>query len=88
MFTDFIDSIMNPPLQFLRMIVQYLSRAALTAAAGVNLSDYVSWIGLLGPQWIRVLNSLLASFTLILVLFVAQRVYRLLLAFKDGIKWW
>lgn len=85
---SFIDSVMNPPIAFLQMVISYLNNAALVAGAGINLSDYVSWIGLLGPQWVRVLNSILASFALILVIFVSQRVYRLYLAFKGGIQWW
>lgn len=85
---DFIDSFMQPPIQFLQRIVGYLQNAALVTANGINLSDYVNWIGLLGDSWVRVLNSLLASFTLILILFVSQRIYRLYLAFKDGIEWW
>lgn len=85
---DFIDSFMNPPLQFMQKIVDYLSHIALVAGKGINLSDYVSWIGLLGSSWVAVLNSILASFTLILVIFVAQRIYRLYLSFKDGIQWW
>lgn len=85
---DFIDSFMNPPLQFMQKIVDYLSHIALVAGKGINLSDYVSWIGLLGSSWVAVLNSILASFALILAIFVAQRIYRLYLAFKDGVQWW
>lgn len=84
----FIDSFMNPPLQFLQLVVNYLSSVALVAGNGINLSDYISWIGLLGSAWVKVLNSLLASFGLVLVVFVAQRVYRLYISFKEGIKWW
>lgn len=85
---SFIDSVMNPPIQFLQLVISYLNQAALVAGSGVNLADYVSWIGLLGPAWTRVLNSILASFALILVIFVAQKLYKLYLAFKEGILWW
>jgi hypothetical protein len=85
---DFIDSFMDPPIQFLQTILDYLQRATLVAANGINLSDYVSYIGLLGSGWVQVLNSIIASFGLILVIFVAQKIYALYLAFKDGIEWW
>lgn len=85
---SFIDNFMNPPINFLQLIINYINNAALVAGNGINLSDYVSWIGLLGDSWVKVLNSILASFTLILTLFVGQKIYKLYLSFKAGIKWW
>lgn len=84
----FLQLLFRGPEQLLGSVVQWLNQASSVTAAGINLSNYVSWVGLLGPAWVKVINSLLASLTLIGVLFAARAVYRLYLSFKQGIKWW
>ncbi|MCL6593854.1 MAG: hypothetical protein K6T31_07750 [Alicyclobacillus sp.] len=68
--------------------MSFLQRLALTAAHGINVSDYLSWIGVLDPAFQSVINSLLASLALLGILYIVRAVYRAYLSLKSGIKWW
>ncbi|MCL6528298.1 MAG: hypothetical protein K6T57_15670 [Thermaceae bacterium] len=85
---SFIDSLFNGPTQLLQQAIAFLQGLALTASHGINVSDYVSWIGLLDPAFSRVVNSLFAAVLLLGILYIVRAVYRAYLSLKSGIKWW
>jgi len=84
----FIQMLFQGPEQLLGSVLSWLHHASTVAAAGINLSNYVSWVALLGPAWSGVITSLMASVTLIGFIFVARAVYRAYLSLKQGIMWW
>ncbi len=83
-----INTIFQGPEQILRQASAYLSQLATVAASGINLSDYLSWVGVLDGAWQGVVDSLLASFTLVAILFVTRAAYRAYLSLKQGVQWW
>lgn len=84
----FLQLLFQGPEQLLREAANWMNNLSSVAAAGLNISDYVSWIGYLGGPWQKVVNSLLASLTLIGVLFIVRAIYRAYLGLKEGIQWW
>jgi len=84
----FIDNLFAPVLQLLQDVINFLQQASTVAAAGINISDYFSWLGVLDPAWQGDANALLSGLALLAILFIARAVYRLYLALKQGIKWW
>jgi hypothetical protein len=85
---NFIDSIFGVPEDLLNFIIQKLNGISGIVGKGIRLSDYFGWFGMLGSEWVAVINSLLASFSVLAILWISQKVYRLYLAFKEGVKWW
>ncbi len=83
-----ITTIFQGPEQLLRQAILYLSNLATVAASGINLSDYLSWLGVLDGAWQGTVDSLLASFSLVAILFVTRSAYRAYLSLKQGVKWW
>lgn len=84
----FWDYVFSGPESLLNQAIAYMSHLSTIAAAGINLSMYVSWMGVLDPAWQGVMNSFLASVALIATLFVVRSVYRAYLSVKNGIQWW
>lgn len=58
------------------------------AAKGVRLDNYFGYFGLLGPEWARVISSLLGSLTFLFILYSVSRYSSVLLWFKSLVKWW
>lgn len=75
-------------LQFLQMMIDRLGSVGTVAAKGVRLDNYFGFFSILGPAWTGVITSLLVSLMFIFTLYVIQKNSRLLLWFKDLIKWW
>lgn len=86
--TNFIDSIFAPVLQFLNMIISRLNGIGTIAAKGVRLDHYFGFFSVLGPAWTGLITSFLAAFTFVFILYMVQKYSRVLLWFKDLIKWW
>jgi len=85
---SFINSLFQLPDQLLNEAIQFLNHLALVSAAGINLSDYISWLGVLDSAWQGVIESLLGSVALIGILTIVRSVYGIYLSAKQGIKWW
>lgn len=85
---NFIDSIFDPVFEFLGLISTRLSSIGTVAAKGIRLSDYFGFFNILGPAWTGVITSFLAAFIFIFILYMVQKYSRIILWFKDLIKWW
>lgn len=84
----FWDYVFSGPESMLQKAIAYLSHLSSVAAAGINLSAYFSWMGVLDPAWQGVMDSFLGSVALIAILFVVRATYRGYLSVKNGVKWW
>lgn len=85
---NFVDSIFAPVLQFLQLMIDRLSGIGTIAAKGVRLDHYLGFFSILGPAWTGVISSLLTALFFLFTLYVIQKNSRVLLWFKDLIKWW
>lgn len=87
-FKNLIDNIFSFPESLLRMASDKLSAAGAVVAQGINISDWLAPISILGPNWIKVVNSLLAGATFVLTIWIAKKIYHIYLQFKEGVRWW
>lgn len=85
---NLIDSLFNPPLEFLNMIIDYLSNVSMIAGKGINLNNYLSFMGYLPTSFQQVLSSLLASVVFIAILKNIKYIMRLYFTVKDAIFRW
>ena len=86
--TKLIDNLFRPVVAFLDQIISKLSSLGTVAAKGVRLDDYFGFFAILGPAWTSVISSFLTCLTFVFVLFLIQKYGRVILWFKDLIKWW
>jgi len=84
----FINNLFGPVLQMLQNVIDFLANLSNVSAAGINISDYFSWLGVLDGAWQGVVNAILSGFGFLSILFVSRAIYRFYLSVKDGIKWW
>lgn len=85
---NFVDSIFNPISQFLDKMYDGIITVGRVSAKGIRLDDYFGFFAILGPEWTRVITSLIASIMFLFVLFMIQKYSRVLLWFKSLVKWW
>lgn len=85
---NFIDAIFAPPLQFLQMIVDMLGNVSLVAGRGIDLNNYFMFFNYMPGSWQMVIKSLLASVTLLAVLFLVRATWNVYLNVKNSLKWW
>lgn len=85
---NFINSIFNGPLEFLKLAIKYLNEVSLVAGRGINLNNYFVFFNYLPSSLQAVLNSLIASLILLAVLQLVKVIIRMYYAIKDGSKWW
>lgn len=86
--SKFVENLFNPVIQFLDKCIGQLSYIGSVAAKGLRLDNYFGYFGILGPEWSRVISSLLASLTFLFILYTIQKYSRVLLWFKDLVKFW
>lgn len=86
--TNFINNLFRPVFSFLDGMIAKLSGIGTMAAKGVRLSDYFGFFSILGPSWVGVINSALSALMFCFILYMVQKYSRVLLWFKDLIKWW
>ncbi len=87
-FKNLIDNIFSLPESILNLVIDKLSGASQLAAQGIDVSSWLAPISLLGPSWVKVVNSLLAGATLVFTFWIGKKVYNLYLNFKQGVQWW
>jgi hypothetical protein len=87
-FKNLIDHIFSLPLGILNTINGKLDALSQITGQGLDISRWLSPIGLLGPAWVKVVNSLLAGATIVLTVWLVKRVYNIYLQFKEGVKFW
>lgn len=85
---NLIDSFFNPPLEFLRMIIGYLNDVSMVAGKGININNYLSFMGYLPPSFQGVLNSLLVSVVFIAIIKNIKYIMRMYFIVKDAIFRW
>lgn len=85
---NFIDSVFNPVIQFLQLCIDRLREIGTIAAKGIRLDDYFGFFGILGPEFSQLISSALAALIFLFILYMVQKYSRVLLWFKDLIKWW
>lgn len=86
--TQFIQNLFKPVLEFLDLIIGKLNDLGSMAAKGIRLSDYFGFFSILGPAWTGVINSALSALVFCFILYMVQKHSRVLLWFKDLVKWW
>lgn len=86
--TNFIDSLFNPVVAWLDMIIGKLNEIGTIAAKGVRLSDYFGFFNLLGNAWTSLIMQFVAALTFVFILYTIKHYSRVLLWFKSLIKWW
>lgn len=75
-------------IAWLDQIRDKLAGIGTVAAKGIRLDDYFGFFAILGPAWSGVISSFLAALTFLFILYMIQKYGRVLLWFKDLIKWW
>lgn len=85
---NFIDSIFEPVLQTLQLMIDRMNGIGTIAAKGVNLGDYFGFFAILGPAWTSLISQFIAALIFCFILYMVQKYSNVLLWFKDLIKWW
>jgi len=85
---NFIDVIFAPPLQFLELCQDMLDNAGAVVGRGLSLGNYFSFFGYLPAEWQAVIQSALASVTLLAILFLVRALWNMYLRIKQSVKWW
>lgn len=85
---NFIDSIFAPPLSFLTMMRDMLNNTSSVIGRGINLNNYFSFFGYLPTEWQAVIQSALASITLLAILWMVKAIWNTYLNTKGSLKWW
>lgn len=85
---NFIDAIFAPPLQFLELTRDMLNNAGTVVGKGISLGNYFSFFAYLPTEWQSVVQSALASVTLLAILFLARSLWDMYLRVKQSVKWW
>lgn len=83
-----IDSILNPPIELLRMGIERLDSAQLVTAQGLNVGQYLSIFGDMPTAWQLVVSSILLSSVLLGSLLMFRSIIRIYYSLKEGVKWW
>lgn len=84
----YLQGIIEPALQFLQRAVTALNDLSLTARRGLDLSQYLGPLGVLGPGFRALVVTVVTAAVVVIVTSLALGMYRLYLAFKEGVKWW
>lgn len=87
-FKNLIDNIFSLPESIIELVKGKLVGASTLVAQGIDISAWLAPVSLLGPEWVRVINALLAGATLVFTFWIAKKVYSLYLEYKQGVKWW
>lgn len=84
----FIDAIFGPPTAILELVRDRLNAAALPLGRGISIGNYFSFFGYLPTEWRMLVQSILASITLLATLWLARSLWDLYLRIKNSTKWW
>lgn len=87
-FTNLIDNIFSLPESVLRLVIDKLYGASQLVAQGIDISSWLAPISLLGANWVKVINSLLAGSALVLTFWIGKRLFALYLQVKEAVRWW
>lgn len=85
---NMIDAIFSPPLTFLQLMHDNLTRVGTVLGRGINLNNYFGFFAYLPPAWQSVVQSALASVTLLAILFIVRSLWDMYLKIKASSKWW
>lgn len=88
MLKSIIDTILGPAITFLQFALDKLNSVSLVADRGLNLDYFLGPVSALGPNWITLVKSLIASMLLLAIVFMAKMAYNAYLNAKEGSKWW
>lgn len=86
--TNFIKSIFNPVIAWLDMMVERLNSIGTVAAKGVRLSDYFGFFNLLGNAWSSLIMQFISALMFVFILYMIKNYSRILIWFKELVKWW
>lgn len=86
--TNFVKSLFNPVIAWLDMMIDKLDGIGTVAAKGVRLSDYFGFFNLLGNAWTSLIMQFIAALTFVFVLYMIKNYSRILIWFKELVKWW
>jgi len=85
---SYLQSLLNPALQFLSTARDNLAGIALGARRGIDLGAYLGPLATLGPGFQAMLSTLVVGAVVLVTLAMARGAYSLYLKFKAGVKWW
>lgn len=85
---NFVDSIFAPLLSFLTLMKNMLNEAGTVVGHGINLNNYFGFFAYLPNEWQMVVQSALASVTLLVILFLVRAAWDTYLKVKGSIKVW
>lgn len=87
-FKNLIDNIFSVPESILNLAIQKMAAAGTVMAQGINISKWLGPVAWLGPTWVKVVNALLSGATIVLIVWIAKRIYMIYLNAKEGVRWW
>lgn len=87
-YKNLIDNIFSLPESIIELVKGKLVGASNLVAQGIDISAWLAPVSILGLNWVRVINALLAGATLVFTFWIAKKVYNLYLLYKQGVKWW
>lgn len=84
----FIMGIFDPIYDFLGDTLSQLYQIQMQPQRYLHLDYFLGPISMLGPGWVALISSIIASLTIIFITFATKSLWNLYLQFKEGIKWW
>lgn len=83
-----LQTVLGPILSALDQAIAALSALSLTAQRGLNIGQYLAWIGWVGPGWSDAILSLVSIVALLVLTRIGLAGYQLYLKVKAGVMWW
>ncbi|MGG3873223.1 hypothetical protein [Brevibacillus laterosporus] len=87
-FKNLIDQIFDFPTGLIEQASKRIDEAGTVIGQGIDISSWLAPISMLGPDWTRVVNSILAGATIIFVVWIGKKIFNVYLNAKQGVKWW
>lgn len=87
-YKNLIDQIFDFPTGLIEQASQRIDEAGTVIGQGIDISSWLAPISMLGPDWTRVVNSILAGATIIFVVWIGKKIFNVYLNAKQGVKWW
>lgn len=82
------DTIFGPLINVLNTVLGYLSSVTVTLSSGLDIGNYLGYVGAMGSAWVFLIKSFILCLMLVTTMKVGKMGYSMYLQLKSGVKWW
>lgn len=85
---ELADALIGPIILVLQQGVNWLKDAGHITRVGFNPENFLSVFSVLGVHWINLIKHIFISGYILVLVYMATRLFALYSKVKDGVKWW